>query len=248
MNSSIETNHAEGDIDEVVFRAFFSNSTNGLFVEVGAARPDYLSISALYRSKGWQILAIEPNPAFCELQRKAGNDVLQYACGDHDEDDVDFTVVDQHGADYLGGQVSFESFSSLGIKAEHAALKQNLDTNTIKVNLRKLDTILSTHAPNVKGIDVLSIDVEGWEIEVLNGLDIQKYRPRVMIVENLFRSTRYVRYLNEKGYRLWRRSYPNDIYIEAKMPPPMGMALSMAVHLISKVQGKIHSLWPRRGK
>jgi hypothetical protein len=31
-----------------------------VLVEVGAAHPDYLSMSASYRSRGWRIIAIEP--------------------------------------------------------------------------------------------------------------------------------------------------------------------------------------------
>ena len=36
-----------------------------------------------------------------------------------------------------------------------------------------------------KEIDVLSIDVEGFELKVLNGLDFTKYKPKVIIIEFL---------------------------------------------------------------
>ena len=42
------------------------------------------------------------------------------------EDDIDFLVVNSHGVDYLGGNVSFESFSSLGVKAPLQSLKATL--------------------------------------------------------------------------------------------------------------------------
>jgi|ERR1035441_9223207 hypothetical protein len=101
---------AEKDIDRVVREAFFPDGTSGVLVEVGAARPDYLSISASFRERGWKIIAVEPNPEFCALHRANGHYVLQYACSDEDKDNVDFFVVDSNGADYLGGKVSFESF------------------------------------------------------------------------------------------------------------------------------------------
>src|SRR5215471_16226710 len=189
--SHVSVNRAEGDVDKLVQRRFFPNQNAGVFVDVGAANPEYLSVSALYRSLGWKIIAIEPNPVFCEMHRKRGHDVLQYACGDRDEDEVDFCVVDSHGAPYENGQVSYESFSSLAIKASYARIRPQMDVETIKVKLRRLDTILQTHAPDVERVDILSVDVEGWELEVLAGFDFRKYRPKVLVIENLFNDRAY---------------------------------------------------------
>lgn len=64
---------AENDIDKLVLAQFFAND-GGVFrpggwlgrqrviVDVGAAGPDYLSISAGFRSCGWKVVAVEPNP------------------------------------------------------------------------------------------------------------------------------------------------------------------------------------------
>lgn len=210
-------NKAEGNVDQIILRRFFSGQRSGIFVDVGAARPDYLSISALYRSMGWRVIAIEPNPIFCDLHRERGYEVLQYACGDHDQDNVDFFVVDSHGAQYANGEVSYESFSSLGIKDSYAALKDGLDKRRIQVNLRRLDTILKTHASDIEHIDILSVDVEGWELEVLGGLSIEKYRPRVMVIENLFNAKEYREYMKPIGFILWRRIRPNDVYVRSEL-------------------------------
>jgi FkbM family methyltransferase len=48
----------------------------------------------------------------------------------------------------------------------------------IKVNVRRLDTLLAEHAPHVRQLDIVS-DVEGWELEVLDGLSFERYRPTV---------------------------------------------------------------------
>jgi FkbM family methyltransferase len=205
---------AEGGVDEFVRARFFSNRDSGVLVEVGAAHPEYLSISALYRNLGWTIVAVEPNPEFCELHRARGHEVLQFACGDHDEDDVDFSIVDSRGTTYKGGNVSYESFSSLAIKDSYAALADSdLDVRNVKVNLRRLDTLLEEHAPAIERIGILAVDVEGWELEVLNGLDFERFRPRVLIIENLFAEDRYRHYMRTKGYALWRYIEPNDVYV-----------------------------------
>jgi len=186
-------------------------------VEVGAARPDYLSIGAHFRKLGWQVLSIEPNPDFCAQHRALGNEVAQYACSDEDKDNVDFFVVNSNDASYLDGNVSFESFSSLGIKDEFAAdlqkTKVKTDVTTIQVNVRRLDTILAQHQPPITRVNLLAIDVEGWELSVMRGFDLARFEPEVVILENLFKSATYRRYMRAQGYTRWRRLKPNEIYI-----------------------------------
>jgi len=208
--------HAEDQIDRLVRETFFRDySHKGVIVEVGAAGPEYLSISRHFRESGWRVLAIEPNPDFCALHQQAGFDVLQYACGDHDEDGVDFEVVYQP-AEYKGGHVTYESFSALRVLDSYRALNPNITTRAIKVNLRRLDTILATHAADVRTIDILTIDVEGWELAVMSGLSVQIYKPAVVIMENLMCDSGYAAYMSEQGYRLHRSVSPNEIYVRAE--------------------------------
>jgi len=217
MMHGVEGTSAEGGVDRVIHEHFFSGITDGVVVDVGAARPDFLSVSAFYRRLGWRVIAIEPNPVFCQMHRDAGFEVLEFACGERDEDAVPFEVVDSHGAAYRGGSVSFESFSSLRVKDSYRALQPELDVRRIEVDMRRLDTILAEHAPDVRHIDLLSVDVEGWELEVLSGLSVE-YAPRVLIVENLFDDDRYREALLARGYELWGRIEPNDVYV----PKPSG--------------------------
>ena len=204
---------AEGDLDQIVRDRFFPGLAAGVFVDVGAARPDFLSMSALYRTLGWRVIAIEPNPTFCQAHRAAGYEVLEYACSDHDEDDVDFEVVDSHGAPYEGGSVSFESFSALKVKDSYRTLRAELDVQRIKVKMRRLDTILADHAPDVSRLDIVAVDVEGWELEVLDGLSLERYQPKVLIVENLFTDATYRWAIRARGYALWHQVGPNDVYV-----------------------------------
>ncbi len=225
-----QDNRAEGDVDHLVSERFFRDESPGVLVEVGAARPDYLSISALYRAKGWKVLSIEPNPAYGEYYKNLGLEILPYACGDHDEDNVDFSVVNSHGVNYRDGGVTYESWSSLSIKESYAELQPNLDVTKIKVNLRRLDSILQTHAPEVSKIDIISADIEGWELEALSGLDFDYYKPRVLIIENLFYEDSYREFMKNLGYTLWRRVTPNDVYVRSEM---LGRGEALMAHLMT---------------
>ncbi len=64
-------------------------------------------------------------------------------------------------------------------------------------------------------MDIVSIDVEGWELDVLRGFSVERYRPQVLIVENVFAENGYRHALGARGYRLWRHVAPNDVYVPA---------------------------------
>jgi FkbM family methyltransferase len=214
---------AEGNVDRVVLKTFFRGETRGVLVEVGAARPDYLSIGAHFRVLGWKVVAIEPNPEFCAAHRARGHEVLEYACSDEESDNADFFVVDSNGAHYQGGSVSFESFSSLGIRGQfadlHETVKAATSVKTIPVKVRKLDTILANHEPNLGEIDILAVDVEGWELNVMRGITLDRYRPKVVILENVFKDASLTEHMADRGYRLWKKGHfaPNDVYVKSEL-------------------------------
>ncbi len=221
MTSKSSATTAEWGVDNKVLNRFFPGDTwsNSIMVEVGAARPDFLSIGNRFRRAGWQVISIEPNPDFCKLHRDAGNEIIECACGSSDAENVPFTVVDSRNA--TRDNVSFESFSSLAIKPSYQEIfPTNLKTRQINVRMRKLSTLLDEHAPANREVAVLAIDVEGWELEVLAGLDFSRHTPKCIILENLFNDRKYRQFLMDRGYRLWRVLHPNDVYVHNSIQVP----------------------------
>jgi hypothetical protein len=51
---------------------------------------------------------------------------------------------------------------------------------------------------------------------VLDGLDFERYRPGVVIVENLFADRGYRRAMRRRGYVRWRHLAPNEVYVEPR--------------------------------
>ena len=76
-----------------------------------------------------------------------------------------------------------------------------------------MDSILAPHHPELQRLDVLAIDVEGGEIKVLDGFSIEKYAPKVIVLENFFSDPAYEEKMKSCGFALWRRLAPNEIYI-----------------------------------
>ena len=50
-----------------------------------------------------------------------------------------------------------------------------------KVKVLTLEHILDEY--NIKNIDFLSLDTEGYELEILKGLNLDKYTPKYMLIE-----------------------------------------------------------------
>jgi len=193
-----------------IYNSFFEDKKDGIMIEVGAAGPNYLSQSLFFREIGWRCVLIEPNPRFVEEHLKKNNEIYQYACSNFDQDDIDFELC------LLGeGEVTNESFSSLYIdekfvKNSGFSSKDILNIQKIKVNVRKLDTILKEL--DIKSIDYISIDVEDHEEKVLDGFSIQEYKPKIVLIENNFKDHRYDNYFQKNGYILYSSSGIDYIY------------------------------------
>ena len=73
-----------------------------------------------------------------------------------------------------------------------------------------LDTLLESI--HVDDIDFLSVDTEGWEIDVMKGFDHNKYQPKVILLENINDDPKYTSYMSSIGYKLQIRQDYNEIY------------------------------------
>ena len=82
----------------------------------------------------------------------------------------------------------------------------------INVPQKTLNTIIETEIQNIKEIDIISIDVEGGELKVLQGIDLLKYKPKIMVIENLYNSPDINNYLTNYGYILDKRIEYNEYY------------------------------------
>jgi FkbM family methyltransferase len=189
-------------------------SYRGVFLEVGAADPVALSVSNHFRRNGWRVIAVEPNPIFCERFRRRGLPVLEYAASNVNKDDVDFEIYESlHGTPapnptHVGVGMAF---SSLGLRQPRG---DNYPKKVIKVKVRRLDTILARHCPNLKKIDLVCVDVEGWEMEVMGGFDLGRWKPRAVVLENFYDGlVTYRTKMADRGYRLLDRVGGNDVFV-----------------------------------
>lgn len=87
--------------------------------------------------------------------------------------------------------------------------------------MRTLDAIL-IEAQAVPPVDFVSIDVEGHELDVLDGFDLARWSPRLILIEDLLLHLRLHRCLTRRGYRWLRRTGINNWYVPARELPHLG--------------------------
>jgi FkbM family methyltransferase len=143
------------------------NGSNGFYVECGANDGVLFSYTYELEKMGWRGLLIEPSlSAFnrCRVNRSRENGF--YNCALVATEDVDRVY-----GDFDGGYMS-------GVQDSCRNRRKGL---LISCKAKTLNSILEEQ--EIKSIDLLSIDVEGYEMEVLKGFDIRKYTPKYVIIE-----------------------------------------------------------------
>lgn len=145
----------------------------GVFVDVGAGHPISLSNSYFFERNGWTGVCIDADPAQYELLKKERANV-EWAAISSEEGEVEFFQA--HSPTYSSTIRREEYKGLIKIPFKSAARK-----STIRVPSCRLEPILEKYEIGV--IDLLSIDVEGTELEVWKALDYEKHKPRVVIIE-----------------------------------------------------------------
>ncbi len=196
-----------------VFVNNFFNKKDGIFVDVGANYPVNGSNTYLLEQNGWTGLAIEPQENLRNLwanERKTP--CLKYVIGTENK-----MVTFSTGNDEQHGLAGVSGFNKLTISSKKIELEQ-----------RRLDDILNEY--NIKDVDYLSIDVEGYEMNVLKSIDFSKTNIKLIGLENdlgfkwlpfigkrigsELGSDELRKFLKDKGYKYIARIVCDDFFVK----------------------------------
>ena len=191
-------------VDEVL-RSYFSKNT-GIFFDVGAFEPVRISNSYHFEKNGLDCYCFEANTDLIpELQSKRKH-VYNYAIANEDKESVTFHIVQT--SNWTAG------FSAITINEDYKKIFpcEFQSVTLITVPQRTLNSIIEHEIPEVKEIDILSIDIEGGEYNCLHGLDLIKYTPKVIVIENVTNDASIRTYLEQHTYRLDQQIAYNQYY------------------------------------
>lgn len=158
-----------GEVAQLV-RLMVNESRDGLVVDVGARGKARSNSWDLMNTFGWRGLLIEANP----------NLIASITA---DVEGLRATVINCAVADYEG-----EAEFHFGVNDDVSSLTyQNAadwgeTKGSTRVLVRRLPGILAEHDAPLD-FDILSLDIEGEDIRVLNDLVASDYRPRYVVIE-----------------------------------------------------------------
>lgn len=143
---------------------------SGFYIDVGANDPTLYSVTRAFYGAGWSGINIEPASAFYERLQK------------HRPRDMNLRV----GAGRAAGALPFFDIPGSGLATFDATIAQKRrqdgwNVETIETPVLPLAQICEKHAPGE--IHFLKIDVEGAEKDVLEGMDFNRWRPWILVIE-----------------------------------------------------------------
>jgi FkbM family methyltransferase len=146
----------------------------------------------------WTIISVEANPFFKEMLLAERAFVEMCAVADEPKDKAEFFVHEQNP----------ESYSAL--KVDTRGRQNGATWVRYEVPVRTVDQILEKW--DFPSLDVMAVDVEGGELEVFKGTDLNRWKPKVIVSEAWEPGSSYP-YLSQFGYKLVARNVDNDLYL-----------------------------------
>lgn len=147
----------------------YVTETTGIYVEVGANDGVTQSYTYELEKLGWHGILIEPSKVAFDMCAKDRPNNKLFNCALVASEDMKEIYGDFYG--------SF--LASIG--GERLNARDHVKGEIYAVPSRTLNSILQEL--KIESIDLFSLDVEGYELEVLKGFDINKYKPKYVIIE-----------------------------------------------------------------
>jgi FkbM family methyltransferase len=198
--------------EDGVVSSLFQGVNNGTYIDVGAHDGIRFSNTYHFDLRGWRGLCCEPHPGFFKLLK---------------DNRPNATCIDKAISDYKG-KASFYANSRGALSTLDKSFEKSFSGygqwftgfEEVEVDVDTLDNTLEEMFPYQ--IDIASIDVEGTEIAVLRGFNLEKWKPKVLIIETN-EQDKIDKHMADHGYTMVRRIIPNTIYIAPDLLPKLSI-------------------------
>lgn len=185
INRKWRKSYSQGKEDLIIAKILEFKS-KGFYIDVGANDPVKLNNTYLFYKNGWSGISVEPIPSLADKLRTLRNRDI---------------VVEKAISNYVGNaefNVGISKYDVNSSLIDHNLSNQKKST----VEVTKLENVLNDL--KIKNIDILCVDTEGTEIDVLEGLNFDKYQPRIILAEYntiSIGNNKLIPYLVNKGYQ-----------------------------------------------
>lgn len=175
--------------EDIYIWVLLNGQKKGFYIDVGANDPVTDSVTYFFYKRGWTGINIDPNKEVFKLLNKSR------------KKDINL----QMGIGASKTELSLRSYTKRsGWSTLSEAVKQknlteeNLDYEEYRVEVDTLARVCDQY--DVKDIDFLKVDVEGFEHEVFKGNNWKKYRPKIICAEMSNVQEDWFSTLEDNGY------------------------------------------------
>ena len=202
---------------DIIIENIFRDKNHGFYLDVGCQHPIKNNNTYLLYKKGWKGINIDLDP----------DNINLFNISRPKDDNINIAVSNKVGEADLYFYHKKSPINTIDKKTSDYQKAQVSDIKKVKTDT--LNNIINNSKYDNMKFNLLSIDVEGHELQVLKGFDFNKYKPDVIVVEfldlsskklevknlnieNLFKTELY-QYLTTKNYILVNYIYSDLIFI-----------------------------------
>jgi len=202
--------------EDLLLARFFGEKNDGFYVDIGAHHPQRFSNTNYFYNKGWRGINIDAMPDSMRLfNRQRYRDINIEKPVSNDKQILTYYCFNESALNSFSKELSEERNG----KGEWRLLY------TKEIETVTLVELLDQNLPQGQEIDFLTIDVEGFDYEVLKSNNYKKYKPTLILVEILDSSIEEVannpiaKFLESQGYVIYAKTI-NTVFFIDKMKKP----------------------------
>lgn len=199
--------------EDIVLQRIFHGKKNGFYVDIGSFNPvKYSNTFLLHELFGWRGINIDASSKAIELFNEVRPDDINIhtAIADEEQKEMKLYKFDRPARNTLSED----------------NLKRQIDKGGAEVigeeivTANRLDYILSKHMPEGTNIDLMNVDIEGFDIDALKTNDWNRFRPSVILVEDYSidlassEKSEIYNFLSSKSYKLQSHCFDTSIYTQ----------------------------------
>ena len=209
------SNNFSQEGEDIFLIDFFKDRLNGFYIDVGAFHPYRINNTYLLYKKGFRGINIDISATSIDFFNLARPDDVNLNIGASDKFEDKFFFSKKN--------LSFHNTLSKSLA------ESDIQTEPFKkkysISCKPLDYIIKETKFSNKTIDFLNIDAEGYDYQVLLGLNLKKYKPKVICIEisplvdkknEQYKNTKIFKHLLKHGYKLSWKGFNSFIFTYQK--------------------------------
>ena len=209
------SNNFSQEGEDIFLIDFFKDRLNGFYIDVGAFHPYRINNTYLLYKKGFRGINIDISATSIDFFNFARPDDVNLNIGASDkfEDKIFFSKKNLSFHNTLSKSLAESDIQTEPFKKKYS------------ISCKPLDYIIKKTKFSNKTIDFLNIDAEGYDYQVLLGLNLKRYNPKGICIEisplvdkknEQYKNTKIYKYLLKHGYKLSWKGFNSFIFTYQK--------------------------------